>query len=51
MFRPRVVCRRVARCCSSYLVVKPDPEKAALFLRRTIEEKCRALGLGARSVA
>ena len=30
--------------------VEPDPEKAALFLRRTIEAKRRALNLDARSV-
>ena len=30
--------------------VEPDPEKAALFLRRTIEDKRKALGLDARSV-
>jgi carbon-monoxide dehydrogenase catalytic subunit len=30
--------------------VEPDPEKAALFLRRTIEAKRKALGLDARSV-
>jgi carbon-monoxide dehydrogenase catalytic subunit len=31
--------------------VEPDPEKAAVFLRTTIEEKRKALGLDARSVA
>ncbi|MBR9985856.1 MAG: anaerobic carbon-monoxide dehydrogenase catalytic subunit [Desulfosarcina sp.] len=30
--------------------VEPDPEKAAVFLRRTIEGKRKALGLDARSV-
>ncbi len=30
--------------------VEPDPEKAALFLRRTIEAKRKALGLDARPV-
>jgi carbon-monoxide dehydrogenase catalytic subunit len=30
--------------------VEPDPEKAAVFLRRTIEDKRKALGLDARSV-
>ena len=30
--------------------VEPDPEKAAVFLRKTIEEKRKALGLDARSV-
>ena len=30
--------------------VEPDPEKAAVFLRQTIEEKRNALGLDARSV-
>ena len=31
--------------------VEPDPEKAALFLRQTIEDKRQALGLDARSVS
>jgi carbon-monoxide dehydrogenase catalytic subunit len=31
--------------------VEPDPEKAAVFLRQTIEDKRNALGLDARSVA
>jgi len=31
--------------------VEPDPEKAAVFLRKTIEGKRKALGLDARSVA
>jgi anaerobic carbon-monoxide dehydrogenase catalytic subunit len=31
--------------------VEPDPEKAAIFLRRTIEDKRKALGLDARTVA
>jgi carbon-monoxide dehydrogenase catalytic subunit len=31
--------------------VEPDPEKAAVFLRQTIEDKRKALGLDARSVA
>jgi carbon-monoxide dehydrogenase catalytic subunit len=30
--------------------VEPDPEKAAVFLRKTIEEKREALGLDARAV-
>jgi carbon-monoxide dehydrogenase catalytic subunit len=30
--------------------VEPDPEKAAVFLRQTIEEKRKALGLDSRSV-
>jgi carbon-monoxide dehydrogenase catalytic subunit len=30
--------------------VEPDPEKAAVFLRRTIEDKRKALGLDAREV-
>jgi carbon-monoxide dehydrogenase catalytic subunit len=30
--------------------VEPDPEKAAVFLRRTIEDKRKALGLDAHSV-
>ena len=30
--------------------VEPDPEKAAVFLRKTIEDKRKALGLDARSV-
>lgn len=30
--------------------VEPDPEKAAFFLRRTIEEKRKALGLDSREV-
>jgi carbon-monoxide dehydrogenase catalytic subunit len=30
--------------------VEPDPEKAAVFLRKTIEEKREALGLDARNV-
>jgi carbon-monoxide dehydrogenase catalytic subunit len=31
--------------------VEPDPEKAAVFLRKTIEAKRKALGLDARSVS
>ncbi|MBL0712080.1 MAG: anaerobic carbon-monoxide dehydrogenase catalytic subunit [Desulfosarcina sp.] len=31
--------------------VEPDPEKAAVFLRKTIEDKRKALGLDARTVA
>ncbi|MFH1980669.1 MAG: anaerobic carbon-monoxide dehydrogenase catalytic subunit [Pseudomonadota bacterium] len=31
--------------------VEPDPEKAAVLLRRTIEDKRKALGLDARTVA
>jgi carbon-monoxide dehydrogenase catalytic subunit len=30
---------------------EPDPEKAAIFLRQTIEEKRKALGLDHRNVA
>jgi carbon-monoxide dehydrogenase catalytic subunit len=30
--------------------VEPDPEKAAIFLRQTIEGKRKALGLDARNV-
>ena len=31
--------------------VEPDPEKAAIFLRQTIEDKRKALGLDSRNVA
>jgi carbon-monoxide dehydrogenase catalytic subunit len=31
--------------------VEPDPEKAAVFLRKHIEKKRKALGLDARSVS
>jgi len=31
--------------------VEPDPEKAAIFLRRTIEDKRKALGLDSRSIS